>query len=95
MTQVPASPAGGTPVPPFNKEEIKNKKRVAGILGILLGGFGAHRFYLGDTTGGIIRLLLSCVCVGGIIGLIEGIMYLMKTEEQFYQEYIVQKKAWF
>ena len=30
--------------------------------------FGAHRFYLGDTQGGIIRLLLSCVCVGGIIG---------------------------
>lgn len=95
MTQVPSSPSGGAPVPPYNQAEVHNKKMVAGILGILLGGFGAHRFYLGDTQGGIIRLLLSCVCVGGIIGLVEGIMYLMKTDEEFYQEYIVNKKPWF
>src|SRR5438128_1617602 len=72
MTQVPSSPSGGAPVPPYNQAEVHNKRMVAGILGILLGGFGAHRFYLGDTQGGIIRLLLSCVCVGGIIGLVEG-----------------------
>lgn len=70
-------------------------RTVAGILGILLGGFGAHRFYMGDMTGGIIRLVLSCLCVGGVIGLIEGIMYLLKTDEEFYQIYVVEKKAWF
>jgi TM2 domain-containing membrane protein YozV len=95
MSQIPTSPSPGGVVPPYNQEEVHNKKIVAGILGIVLNGFGAHRFYLGDTQGGIIRLLLTCVCVGSIISLVEGIMYLTKTDEQFYQEYIVQKKPWF
>ena len=86
MTQVPDGP-----VPPFNKEEIKQKKMVAALLGILVGGTGAHRFYLGDTKGGIIRLIICCVP----IGLIEGIIYLTKSEEEWYQTYIVEKKAWF
>lgn len=94
MTQVPTPPAGGVPVPPFNAEEVKKKKQMAGILGILVGGFGVHRFYLGDSQGGIIRIVLCCVG-GGIIGLIEGIIYLTKTDEQFYQEYMVQGKKWF
>ena len=68
---------------------------IAGILGILLGGLGVHRFYLGDTTGGFLRILLSCVFVGGIIGLIEGIIYLTKSDQQFVDEYIIGKKAWF
>lgn len=71
------------------------KKIPAGILGILLGGIGAHRFYLGDTKGGIIRILLICVGVGPVIGLIEGIIYLTKSDEEFVELYINQKKAWF
>ena len=71
------------------------KKVTAGILGILLGGLGVHRFYLGDTTGGIIRILLSCVGVGAVIGIVEGIIYLTKTDQQFVDEYIVGNKAWF
>ena len=73
------------------------KKVVAGILGILLGGLGIHRFYLGDITGGIIRIVV-CVCtlgIGGIIGLIEGIIYLTKSDEEFVEQYINQKKPWF
>lgn len=73
------------------------KKIVAGILGILLGGLGVHRFYLGDTTGGIIRIVITLVTcgVGNIIGLVEGIIYLVKTDEDFVETYINQKKAWF
>jgi len=93
MSQFP--PPGQVPVPPFNKEEVAQKKLITGILGIVLGNFGVHRFMLGDTTGGIIRLILGCFCVGGIIGIIEGIIYLTKSDEQFYQEYMVQKKPWF
>lgn len=70
------------------------KKVVAGILAILLGGFGAHRFYLGDTTGGIIRIVM-CFGLWGLIGVIEGIIMLTKTDQQFVDEYIVGKKAWF
>ena len=73
------------------------KKLVAGILGILLGGLGVHRFYLGDVSGGIIRLAISVVTcgAGGIIGLIEGIIYLTKSDQEFVEQYINQKKAWF
>jgi TM2 domain-containing membrane protein YozV len=95
MSQVPQQPNYQVPVPPFNKEEVASKKLMCGILAILLGWLGIHRFLLGDTTGGIIRLILGCLFVGGIIGIIEGIIYLTKSDEQFYQEYIVQKKAWF
>ena len=73
-----------------------NKKIVAGILGFLLGAFGAHRFFLGDITGGVIRILLNIACgLGGLISLIEGIIYLTKSDEEFVQTYIVEKKAWF
>ena len=97
MSQVPQQPTSQVPVPPFNKEEVAQKKLLCGILGIVLGGLGIHRFLLGDTTGGIIRIVIAfCTFgIGSIIGIIEGIMYLMKTDEQFYQEYMVQKKAWF
>lgn len=56
------------------------KKRVtAGLLGIFLGGFGVHNFYLGFHVKAIIQILLSVFCcgVGGIWGLIEGIMILV------------------
>ena len=73
------------------------KKIVAGVLGILLGGFGVHRFYLGDVTGGILRILITLVTCGAghIIGLIEGIIYLTKSDQDFVETYINQKKAWF
>ena len=75
----------------------ESKKVVAGILGILLGGLGVHKFYLGYTTTGIIQLVIG-VCTfgaGGIIGLIEGIIYLTKSDAEFYQLYVVQRKDWF
>ena len=73
------------------------KKLPAGICGILLGGIGVHRFILGDTTGGIIRIVITGVTFGfgGIIGVIEGIIYLTKSDEDFVEIYINQKKAWF
>lgn len=71
------------------------KKVIAGILGILLGGLGIHKFYLGYTKEGIIQILLSLVCIGGILGLIEGIIYLTKSDEEFVKTYITGRKGWF
>jgi len=75
----------------------ENKKVLAGVLGILLGGLGVHKFVLGYTQEGIIQLVIGvCTCgIGGVIGLIEGIIYLTKTDEEFYQTYQVGKKGWF
>tara|TARA_R110000850_G_scaffold277058_1_gene421868 strand:- start:102334 stop:102684 length:351 start_codon:yes stop_codon:yes gene_type:complete len=85
-----------------NKE---NKKLIAGILAIVLGGFGIHKFILGYNKEGIILLVVTLVLgiitcgvaasAAWIIGLIEGIIYLTKTDEEFYQTYQVNKKPWF
>jgi TM2 domain-containing membrane protein YozV len=73
------------------------KKIPAGILGILLGTLGIHKFYLGYTKEGVIQLIIGvCTCgVGGIIGLIEGIIYLTKSDEEFVATYVTSKKGWF
>jgi TM2 domain-containing membrane protein YozV len=61
------------------------KKLVSGILGILLGGLGIHKFYLGYNTEGIIMLLVTLLTCGigatltSILGLIEGIIYIVKS----------------
>ena len=74
-------------------------KIAAGILGILLGALGIHKFYLGYTVAGIVHLVLTILIVtapiSGIIGLIEGILYLVKSDEEFHDTYVANKRAWF
>lgn len=75
-----------------------NKKIAAGLLAILLAPFGIHKFLLGYTTEGIIWLVISILTCGSVttlLGIIEGIVYLTKSDEEFYQTYQVNKKAWF
>ena len=74
----------------------ESKRTVAGILAIVVGSLGVHKFYLGMTTPGIIQLVLGCCGVGGIIGLIEGIIYLTKSDEEFIATYQgPNPKQWF
>lgn len=76
-------------------------KLAAGLCAIFLGALGIHKFILGFTTPAIIMLLVSVLTCGwgaiplGIIGLIEGIIYLTKTDEEFHRIYVVEKKGWF
>ena len=75
-----------------------NKKIAAGLLAILLGPLGIHKFLLGYTSEGIIWLAISlftCGTVTSILGIIEGIIYLTKSDQEFYETYQVNKKAWF
>lgn len=83
----------------------------AGICGIVLGGLGIHKFILGYTQEGVILLsvylvslilaIVTCgigtplVLIPSVIGIIEGIIYLTKTDEEFVQTYIVNRKPWF
>ena len=77
------------------------KKIAAGICGILLNALGVHKFILGYTKEGLIMLLVSILTFGfgamimGPIGIIEGIIYLTKTDEEFVSTYINGKKGWF
>ena len=75
-----------------------NKKVACGILAILLGPFAIHKFLLGYTNEGIIMLvitLFTCGTVSSIIGIVEGIVYLTKSDEEFFQPYQVNKTGWF
>lgn len=82
-------------------EGMANKKLIAGLLGIFLGAFGIHKFFLGYQKEGLIMLLatvITCFIAGfamSIIGIIEGIIYLSKTDDEFEQTYVVNKKGWF
>lgn len=81
---------------PSQNNQPENKKILAGVLGILLGSLGIHKFVLGYTKEGILQILSNILCgVGGLIGLIEGILYLTKSDEEFYQTYQVGKRGWF
>jgi TM2 domain-containing membrane protein YozV len=73
----------------------ESKRILAGILAIVLGGFGIHKFILGYTVPGIIMLVLACTGISGIIGLVEGIIYLTKSDEEFVETYQIGKKEWF
>ncbi|MCU6797344.1 MULTISPECIES: TM2 domain-containing protein [Paenibacillus] len=63
-------------------------KTTAGILAILLGSLGVHKFYLGKIGLGVVYILFCWTGIPGIIGLIEGILYLTKTEEEFQSKYV-------
>ncbi|MGJ8726001.1 MAG: TM2 domain-containing protein [Roseibacillus sp.] len=91
MSEESTPPAGGAQIPGADK------KMVAGILGILLGSLGIHKFYLGYQKEGIIQLVVSLVTcgAGSIIGLIEGIIYLTKSDQEFVDTYITGNKGWF
>lgn len=85
------------------------KSRVtAGVLALVLGGLGIHKFYLGYTGPGLVFLLVNTIgwivtifLLGlpnialGIIAMVEGILYLTKSDEEFRQTYVVGKKPWF
>ena len=88
-------------MPELSETEISNKKLAAGLLGIFFGSFGVHKFVLGYNKAGIIMLVISVATCGfgaivmGTIGLIEGIIYLTKTPEEFKTLYLENEKAWF
>ena len=71
----------------YDEDVVKPRKdkTTAGLLAILLGGIGAHKFYLGKTGQGILYLIFCWTYIPGIIGLIEGIKYLTKNERDFHE----------
>ena len=74
-------------------------KYVAALLAFVLGYFGAHKFYLGRTTAGIVMLVGTCIVITAplvaLIAFIETIIYLVKSDQSFYEDYVVGGKSWF
>ena len=78
-----------------------NSRIAAGVCGIVLGALGVHKFVLGFTGAGLTMLLVTVLTCGvggwvmGTIGLIEGIIYLTRSDAEFYRLYVVERKQWF
>jgi TM2 domain-containing membrane protein YozV len=94
--QPPAAMYGQPPTQDWQRMGA-DKKIVAGLCGILLGGLGVHKFILGYTTEGVIQIALTFITcgLGSVIGLVEGIIYLTKSDEDFVRTYIQGHKGWF
>lgn len=77
----------------------------AGLLAVLLGAFGIHKFYLGYTTTGFI--MLAVTVVGGVltfgiaaavmvvIGIVEGVIYITMSQSEFEETYVNHIHEWF
>ena len=76
------------------QSNVTSQRVLCGVMGLLLGGIGIHRFILGDVLGGIVISVVTCGA-GSLIGFIEGIIYLTKSDEEFIRIYQVGKKGWF
>jgi len=95
-----SAPPLGAPPPSAVASRASNKV-AAGICGILLGSLGIHKFILGYSGAGLIMLLVTLLTCGlaspvmHLIGLIEGIIYLTKSDEEFVRLYVDGHKEWF
>lgn len=90
------------PLPGSVDVGAKNKW-IAAVLALVLGGLGVHKFYLGRQKEGVIMLLcffpgmflIVPAIVSGVIAFIEGIIYLVKSEQEFHDQYVTGSRGWF
>jgi TM2 domain-containing membrane protein YozV len=100
--ELKAPPPLASAVSTASTPDSKSSSKIpAGVCGILLGSLGIHKFILGYTGAGLIMLLvtiLSCFILSPImhlIGVIEGIIYLTKTDADFVRLYVEGRREWF
>lgn len=99
---MPDQPMGGINID-INTSGEKSKV-VACLLAFFLGGFGIHKFYLGYNKAGIVMLLITMFgfiffgipgAVIWLIAFIEGIIYISKSDQDFFETYVAHQKEWF
>ena len=90
----PAVPQQSAPVQQYQPSTAttgnRKDRNTAAVLAILLGGVGANKFYLGE-KGGVLRIVLTCTCIGypiaGILGIMDGIKLLQMSDADFDRQY--------
>lgn len=65
---------------------MKNRT-TAGVLALLLGGLGVHRFYLKQIGLGILYLVFFWTFIPAIVALVDGIIILLQSDESFNAKY--------
>lgn len=104
--QAYSQPYGQPYQQPYAQAAPNTKDHVAaGLLAIFLGSLGIHKFYLGYNTPGFIILVVTIVGsifslgLAGlamvVISIVEGVLYLSKSQTEFEQIYVFNKKEWF
>ena len=64
------------------------KTRIAtALFAFFLGGFGAHKFYLGQIGLGVLYFVFFWTFIPAIVAFIEFILFLVMTDEKFNQQY--------
>ena len=82
-------------------EEANRLKILACVLALVVGPLGIHKFVLGCTGAGLVMLLVSLLSFGilagpmAIVAMIEGIIYLTRSDRVFLESYVLQKRSWF
>ena len=90
----------------YAAEALRQKDHVAaGLLAIFLGMFGVHKFYLGCNQTGFLMLAVSIIggvftfglaaAVIEVISIIEGAIYLTKSQTEFDRVYVLNQRDWF
>lgn len=74
-------------------EPAGKNKTAAGLLGILLGGLGAHKFYLGQILMGVLYFLFCWTFIPALLGLAEGIVFLTLSDQEFERRYGTRERA--
>ena len=100
----PTPPAPETPPEPETPPSpsvpaVRKSKVTAASLAFLLGGIGAHKFYLGYTGAGLIHLGLSLTVIGALVNVpvcvVEFLIYLSKSDDDFHRIYVLNRKRFF
>jgi TM2 domain-containing membrane protein YozV len=82
-------------------QPVNGLKLAAGLLGIFLGGLGAHKMALGYWKAAFIMLGLTVLSCGilyipiHIVGIVEAVIYLTRTDDDFRTIYVIGTKEWF
>src|SRR4051794_3263048 len=84
----PARPVFLTQTDPAAAALAARKSRVtAAALALILGSLGAHKFYMGKVGQGVLYLVFCWAYIPGILGWIEAMRYLSKSDEAWASEH--------
>lgn len=86
-TRAEICPRCGVRQPSLKRPGSISRRIAAAIFAILLGSFGVHRFYLGQIGWGILYVLFCWTLIPAVAGLIEGILYLTMSDDEFDARY--------
>ena len=105
-SQANVSPAEAYIRRAYAAQAVRQKDHIsAGLFAIFLGMFGMHKFYLGYNQAAFAMLAVTVIgsivtfglagAVIWVISIIEGIIYLTKSQTDFDRIYVLNQREWF